>query len=70
MTNYKHTFQDLKNAENYDYFKRCIDRFNNLLKLSDNKIFIYMNPLISQDKLEETINSYNIFTNYFTPLHI
>jgi len=56
---------DLKNAENYDYFKRCIDRFNNLLKLSDNKIFIYMNPLISQDKLEETINSYNIFTNYF-----
>lgn len=56
---------NLNNKENYDYFIRCINRFNNLLQTSDKKIFLYVNPIISNDEISNIINNINIFTNYF-----
>ena len=56
---------DLNNKDNYDYFIRCVDRFNNLLENPDKKIFLYLNPIISSDEISNTINNINIFSNYF-----
>lgn len=56
---------DLNNIENYNYFERCIIRFNKIMDNQiDETVFLYMNPLISNETLSQTIDKCNIFTDY------
>jgi hypothetical protein len=43
---------DIFKTEDYEYYKRCINRFKNLLKSDDKKLYLYINQIIG-------INEYN-----------
>jgi len=38
------THHDLNVKEDFEYIKRCVDRFQNLLKLDDGKLFVILDP--------------------------
>lgn len=51
-----------------DYYKRCIQRFNNLLQLEDEKCFLYIHPIIGindyKNTSEEIISSFINFKKF------
>ena len=56
------THHDMKDEENKKYFERCIERFENILKLPQQKFYLYVNPLIGNNEFEMT--SANILTQF------
>ena len=66
-----------KKPEDYDYFKRCVNRFQNILKSNEKKLFIilYENQTQSLDQRQkEFIMKFNNdlaeYTNNYTLLYI
>lgn len=53
-------YNPLNNENDYNYYKRCIDRFNNLLKQKEHKLFIILfinqQERISKEKENEISN--------------
>ena len=51
----------LGNAEHYEYFVRCVDRFKNLLNQTEHKLFtmLFINMEKKDDKFKENIIDFN-----------
>jgi hypothetical protein len=45
---------DIFKTEDYEYYKRCINRFKNLLKSDDKKLYLYINQIIGINEYNET----------------
>ena len=63
--------------ENYKYYKRCINRFNNLLKNDNNKLFLIINVnnknklnLNIKEKLKKLNNTLSKYTKNYRILYI
>jgi hypothetical protein len=58
--------RDILCEEDHEYFKRCIDRFKKMIKINDNKISLYIHPVLSLFEFEN--NKTNLF-NQFIEFH-
>jgi hypothetical protein len=58
--------RDPRKEIDYNYYIRCVDRFNKLLKYPENKLFVimYINKNSYLDAKEEIINFNKKFSNY------
>lgn len=48
------THHDMHDENNKQYFGRCIKRFQNILKLTKRKFYLYVNPLIGNNDFKMT----------------
>jgi hypothetical protein len=61
--------------DDYDYFKRCVNRFNELLKKDDKKLYMMinvnnLNKLISNDKIIYFNDEFKKYTSNYILLYI
>jgi hypothetical protein len=52
------------NDKDYDYFLRCVDRFNTLLQNRESKLFILMYVNMNNNEIQKSIEFNKILTNY------
>lgn len=45
---------DIFKTEDYEYYKRCINRFKNILKSDDKKLYLYINQIIGIKEYTQT----------------
>ena len=59
---------DIFKTEDYEYYKRCINRFKNLLKSDDKKLYLYINQIIGineyNDKKDDIITEFINFNEF------
>ena len=53
---------DIFKTEDYEYYKRCINRFKNLLTSDDKKLYIYIHKIIGMKEYTQT--KYDIITEF------
>ena len=53
--------------DDHDYFKRCIDRFEKMIVKSDNKLSLYIHPVLNLNDFE---NNKDYLLNQFIDFHI
>lgn len=70
LFDYKLAFIHHNIKDNYDYFKRCIDRLYNVLNSNDKKFYIYIHPIMGindfDNNKENILNDFDKFSNYIT----
>jgi Putative papain-like cysteine peptidase (DUF1796) len=59
--------------EDYEYFKRCVDRFYTLIQSLENKKYLYIAPIISVDEYllnkDKMIHSFQSFHTFLSSLN-
>lgn len=56
---------DPRKEKDYNYYIRCVNRFRNLLKTNECKLFVKMFTNVSEDNIDNHINETIIFNNKF-----
>ena len=59
------THHNLNNVDDYEYYQRCIDRFNNLFEMDIRKYYIYFHPIVGINEYQHTKEHiFNEFDNF------